>query len=370
MSATTETAIRRPADAVLRISEDAALAAADVSSAQAGTADVDEGTVAAPSGDEPMLINMGPQHPSTHGVLRIAMELQGETVLRSKPIIGYLHTGMEKTAEDLTYLQGPTNVTRMDYVSPLFNELVFCLAVEDLLGTEIPPRATWIRMLMCELNRMSSHLLFLATHGMDLGAVGMMLYGWREREEILRFFRERHRLANEPQLHPPWRCGGRPARWLAGRCGAHLGGAARTALGVRHVDDRPADLARPHSRRRRHHCRRGHRHVGHGAAAAQYRRGVGSAPHHAVLGLRRGGVRRRRRCLRRHVRPLFDPPERESASRCASSSSASTRCRRVPTAPEDRKITPPPRSGSHQRVHGSADPPLQDLHRGLQGAAR
>ena len=135
-----------------------------------------------------MLINMGPQHPSTHGVLRIAMELQGETVLRSKPIIGYLHTGMEKTAEDLTYLQGPTNVTRMDYASPLFNELVFCLAVEDLLGTEIPPRATWIRMLMCELNRMSSHLLFLATNGMDLGAVGMMLYGWKEREEILRFF--------------------------------------------------------------------------------------------------------------------------------------------------------------------------------------
>ncbi|WP_419551231.1 NADH-quinone oxidoreductase subunit D [Candidatus Poriferisodalis sp.] len=188
MSATTATATRRPADAVLRISEETALAAADVSSAQASTADVDDETIAAQSGDEPMLINMGPQHPSTHGVLRIAMELQGETVLRSKPIIGYLHTGMEKTAEDLTYLQGPTNVTRMDYASPLFSELVFCLAVEDLLGTEIPDRATWIRMLMCELNRMSSHLLFLATNGMDLGAVGMMLYGWREREEILRFF--------------------------------------------------------------------------------------------------------------------------------------------------------------------------------------
>jgi NADH-quinone oxidoreductase subunit D len=138
--------------------------------------------------DERMIINMGPQHPSTHGVLRVTLELQGETVLRSKPIIGYLHTGMEKTAEDLTFLQGPTNVTRMDYASPLFNELTFSLAVEALLEIELPDRSTWIRMLMCELNRMSSHLLFLATNGMDLGAVGMMIYGWREREEILRFF--------------------------------------------------------------------------------------------------------------------------------------------------------------------------------------
>lgn len=138
--------------------------------------------------DERMIINMGPQHPSTHGVLRVTMELQGETVLRSKPVIGYLHTGMEKTAEDLTFLQGPTNVTRMDYAAPLFTELTFSLAVETLLEVEIPARATWIRMLMCELNRMSSHLLFLATNGMDLGAVGMMIYGWREREEVLRFF--------------------------------------------------------------------------------------------------------------------------------------------------------------------------------------
>jgi NADH-quinone oxidoreductase subunit D len=143
-----------------------------------------------PSDDETMIINMGPQHPSTHGVLRLMLELEGETVLRTKPIIGYLHTGMEKTAEDLTYVQGPTNVTRMDYASPLFNELVFSMATEKLLGIEddIPARATWIRMLMCELNRVSSHLLFLATNGMDLGAVGMMIYGWREREETLRFF--------------------------------------------------------------------------------------------------------------------------------------------------------------------------------------
>ena len=138
--------------------------------------------------DETMLMNMGPQHPSTHGVLRLMLELRGEQVMRSKPILGYLHTGMEKTAEDLTYLQGPTNVTRMDYASPLFNELVFSMAVEELLGIEVPERAQWIRMLMCELNRMSSHLLFQATNGMDIGAVSVMIYGWRDREEMLRLF--------------------------------------------------------------------------------------------------------------------------------------------------------------------------------------
>ena len=139
-----------------------------------------------------MIINMGPQHPSTHGVLRLMLELRGETVLRCKPIIGYLHTGMEKQGEQLTYLQGGTNVTRMDYLSPFFNELVFSMATEKLLGIdgEIPERAVWIRMLMSELNRMSSHLLFLATNGMDLGAVSMMIYGWREREEVLRFFQQ------------------------------------------------------------------------------------------------------------------------------------------------------------------------------------
>ncbi|NOX28593.1 MAG: NADH-quinone oxidoreductase subunit D [Actinobacteria bacterium] len=159
-------------DAVLRISEAEA-------AAQASPGDPD---------DERMIINMGPQHPSTHGVLRITMELKGEVVMRSRPVIGYLHTGMEKTGEDLTFLQGPTNVTRMDYASPLFTELAFSLATEQLLGLEIPERATWIRMLMTELNRMSSHLLFLATNGMDLGAVGVMIYGWKEREEVLRFF--------------------------------------------------------------------------------------------------------------------------------------------------------------------------------------
>ena len=170
--------LMREVGAVLRLSE--------AEAAQLGQLPVDSDE------DQTMIINMGPQHPSTHGVLRLMLELQGETVLRCKPIIGYLHTGMEKTGEDLTYLQGGTNVTRMDYLSPLNNELVFSMAVERLLGIEddIPERAVWMRMLLSELNRMSSHLLFLATNGMDIGAVSMMLYGWREREEVLRFFQK------------------------------------------------------------------------------------------------------------------------------------------------------------------------------------
>jgi NADH-quinone oxidoreductase subunit D len=175
--------LMREVGAVLRLSE--------AEAAQLGVADAD--AVPGQTGDvaeQTMIINMGPQHPSTHGVLRLMLELQGETVLRCKPIIGYLHTGMEKTGEQLTFMQGCTNVTRMDYVSPLNNELVFSLATEKLLGIDgdIPERAVWMRMLLSELNRMSSHLLFMATNGMDLGAVSMMLYGWREREEVLRFF--------------------------------------------------------------------------------------------------------------------------------------------------------------------------------------
>ncbi len=139
-------------------------------------------------GDEVQIVNMGPQHPATHGVLRLQLELDGETIRRAKPIIGYLHTGMEKTAETLSFLQGPTNVTRMDYLSPFHNELCFSLATEALLGIEVPPRAQVIRILMTELNRLSSHLVWVATQGMDVGALSMMLYGFREREEILNFF--------------------------------------------------------------------------------------------------------------------------------------------------------------------------------------
>ncbi len=173
-SATPPAELRREVGAVLRIPEGGVLDAGDV--------DVERPT------DETMIINMGPQHPSTHGVLRLMLELDGETVLRTKPVIGYLHTGMEKTAEELTYVQGATNVTRMDYLSPLINELVFSLATEALLGIDVPTRATWIRMLFSELQRISSHLMWMATNGMDLGSTSMMIYGFREREMILALF--------------------------------------------------------------------------------------------------------------------------------------------------------------------------------------
>ena len=137
---------------------------------------------------ETMIINMGPQHPSTHGVLRLLLELDGETVIRCKPIVGYLHTGIEKNTEYRTWVQGVTYVTRADYLSPFFNELAYCLSVERLLGIEAPPRAQILRVLLCELNRIASHLVWVATGGMELGAVSVMLYGFRERELILDIF--------------------------------------------------------------------------------------------------------------------------------------------------------------------------------------
>src|SRR5881397_3794955 len=137
---------------------------------------------------ETMIINMGPQHPSTHGVLRLLLELDGETVIRCEPIIGYLHTGIEKNCEYRTWMQGITYVTRADYLSPFFNELGYSLGVERLLGIEVPERARLIRVIVCELNRITSHLVWLATSGLELGAVSVMLYGFRERELIMEIF--------------------------------------------------------------------------------------------------------------------------------------------------------------------------------------
>jgi NADH-quinone oxidoreductase subunit D len=135
-----------------------------------------------------MVLNMGPQHPSTHGVLRILLELDGETVVKAIPDLGYLHTGIEKSCEDKTYSQAITLTDRMDYLSPLGNNLVYCLAVEKLLGLEVPKRAQYIRVMMVELQRISSHLVWLGTHAIDLGAMSVFLYCFREREEILKIF--------------------------------------------------------------------------------------------------------------------------------------------------------------------------------------
>jgi NADH-quinone oxidoreductase subunit D len=137
------------------------------------------------SADQRMVVNMGPQHPSTHGVLRLVLELEGETVTSARTVIGYLHTGIEKNMEYRNWTQGVTFVTRMDYLAPIFNETAYCLAVEKLLGVEVPERATTIRVLCMELNRIASHLVWLATGGMELGALTAMTNGFRERELVL-----------------------------------------------------------------------------------------------------------------------------------------------------------------------------------------
>ncbi|MGA7219199.1 MAG: NADH dehydrogenase (quinone) subunit D [Candidatus Sulfotelmatobacter sp.] len=141
-----------------------------------------------PGQDRTMILNMGPQHPSTHGVLRVLLEIDGETVVRIMPDIGFLHTGIEKTCEAKFYQQVVPLTDRIDYLCPLTNNLCYALAVEKLLGLEIPPKAQWMRVLMNELTRINSHLVWLGTHALDLGAMTVFLYCFREREEVLKLF--------------------------------------------------------------------------------------------------------------------------------------------------------------------------------------
>jgi NADH-quinone oxidoreductase subunit D len=140
--------------------------------------------------DRTMVLNMGPQHPSTHGVLRVVLEIDGETVVKLVPDIGYLHTGIEKTCEAKFYQQVVPLTDRIDYLSPMTNNLCYCLAVEKLLQLEIPERAQWMRVLLNELTRLNSHLVWLGTHAMDIGALTVFLYTFREREDILNIFEQ------------------------------------------------------------------------------------------------------------------------------------------------------------------------------------
>jgi NADH-quinone oxidoreductase subunit D len=135
-----------------------------------------------------MTLNMGPQHPSTHGVLRVVLELEGETILSARPEIGYLHTGIEKEFEAKKYGQGTPLTDRVDYLSNLNNNLCYALAVERLLGLEIPPMAQWMRVMLCELSRIQSHLVWLGTHALDIGAMSVYFYCFREREDVLKIF--------------------------------------------------------------------------------------------------------------------------------------------------------------------------------------
>ena len=168
-----------------------------------------------PGQEERVILSMGPQHPSTHGVLRLVLELDGETVVRAVYDIGYLHTGFEKSFEDKTYSQGITLTDRMDYLAPLSNNLGFCLAVEKLLDIQAPPRAQWIRVLLTELTRIQSHLVWLGTHAIDLGAMSVMLYCFREREAILHIFEQ---VSGQRMMTSYFRVGGLalepPLGWL------------------------------------------------------------------------------------------------------------------------------------------------------------
>ena len=142
------------------------------------------------AGSEHLILNMGPQHPSTHGVLRVILELDGEVIVNAEPVIGHLHRGVEKLAEHMTYNQVIPLMDRMDYCSPLINNLGYVLAVEKLLGIEVPERAVALRVLLCELTRIQSHLIWLGTHALDIGAMSPLLYMFREREEILDMYEE------------------------------------------------------------------------------------------------------------------------------------------------------------------------------------
>jgi NADH-quinone oxidoreductase subunit D len=172
-------------------------------------------TTSATGTTQTMVLNMGPQHPSTHGVLRVVLELDGETVVSARSEIGYLHTGIEKSCEALTYSQAITLTDRIDYLAPLSNNLGYCLAVEKLLQITVPKRAQYIRVLLTEMTRIASHLVWLGTHAMDLGATSVMLYCFREREEILKIF---EMVSGQRMMTSYFRVGGLalepPPRWL------------------------------------------------------------------------------------------------------------------------------------------------------------
>jgi NADH-quinone oxidoreductase subunit D len=164
-----------------------------------------EAPVAEGSADQTMVLNMGPQHPSTHGVLRLVLEIDGEIVVRLYPEIGYLHTGIEKTCEAKFYQQVVPLTDRIDYLSPMHNNLCYCLAVEKLLELPIPDKAQWVRVLLSELTRLNSHLVWLGTHAMDIGALTVFLYTFREREDILRIFEH---VAGQRMMTSYFRIGG------------------------------------------------------------------------------------------------------------------------------------------------------------------
>ena len=249
-----------------------------------------------PDDDETMILNMGPEHPSTHGVLRIMLELDGETILRSKPASSATSTlGWRRPARSSPTCRAGTNVTRMDYLARCRTSSSTRLAVERLLDLEVPPRAVVDADDARRADpRTASHLLFQATNGMDVGAVSMMLYGWRRRGDDAAPAREDHRFAHEPQLHPPRWPGCRSAPGLGGgHAGGVRSGRAGRAGVRRRCSPRTRSSGRAPRRRRLHQRRGGDRPRHHRADPALHRLPMGPAQGPAVPGLRRGRLRRR-----------------------------------------------------------------------------
>ena len=253
-----------------------------------------ERVLADPIGEQRIVLNMGPQHPSTHGVLRLIVELEGETVTDMRTVIGYLHTGIEKNTEYRTWTQAVTFLTRADYLAPLFNETAYCLAVEKLLGVTVPTRAQLIRLLVMELNRVSSHWVALATGGMEMGALTAMTNGLRARERCLDML---EMITGLRMNHAYVRPGGIAQDLPDDACRACATGSSRDPQG----DQRPATS-----------CVHGPADLGQPAAATS----AGSASRAACRSASRG-----RCCARPGCRGTCARPSRTSATRRSTSTS-------------------------------------------------
>ncbi len=253
------------------------------------------------SKDRTMVLNMGPQHPSTHGVLRLVLEIDGETVLRLVPDIGFLHTGIEKTCEAKFYQQVVPLTDRIDYLSPMSNNLCYCLAVEKLLQLEIPPRAQFLRVLLNELTRLQSHLVWLGTHAMDIGALTLFLYTFREREEILKIFED---VSGQRMMGSYFRVGGialEPPVDFYERVQSLLKMMPEKIDEYENLLNGNPIWMQPPEGRGLSQRRRCHRPGSDRAAVARQRSRLGPAPRHALLRLRevpiQGARLRCRRCV-------------------------------------------------------------------------
>ncbi len=272
---------------------------------------------------------MGPQHPSTHGVLRLLLELDGETIVRCQPDIGYLHTGIEKEFEVKFYQQAVTLTDRVDYLAPLSNNLGWCLAVEKLLGLEIPPQAQWMRVMLTELTRLNSHLVWLGTHAIDIGAMSVFLYCFREREDILRIFEMFSGQRMMTSYIPHRRAGAGAAARMAGAGEEVHRRVSQPGGRVRGSAHQQPDLDRPHARRRQHFAGRHARPGRDRSHAARRRFEDGCAQGRAVLELRQVRFRSADAHGKRRVRALPGAHRGDAAERAHRAAGARRHARRA-----------------------------------------